>query len=162
MSTDLELAGKWRITAHGQSVVLRKKPMEKRSHVIMKGLLWALYLPHYPELKIEVPIGHRYKPDLVALGPDGKPRFWGEAGAVGKRKVENLCKRFRGTHLVFAKWGHRNQHTVDLFQSCMANVKREAPVELLFFPEDSREQFVDAEGLVTLAPEQLERETLGD
>jgi len=155
MSTDLELAGKWRITAHDRTVVLRKKAMEKRSHVVMKGLLWALYLPYYPELKIEVPIGHRYKPDLVSLDLQGKPEFWGEAGAVGKRKVEHLCKSFRETRLAFAKWGAESKHTVQLFQGCVEGVKREAPVELLFFPEDSRERFVDENGRVDIALDSL-------
>lgn len=155
MSSDLELAGKWRITAHGQTTLLKKRSMEKRSHVIMKGLLWALYLPQFPDIKIEVRIGHRYKPDLVSLNSRGAPVFWGEAGAVGKRKIETLCKRFRSTHLVFAKWGQESKHVVAQFKAAATNLKREAPVELLFFPEDSRERFVDERGLVAIRKEEL-------
>jgi hypothetical protein len=44
---------------------------------------WALYLPLYPNLSVEIGVGDRYKPDVVALGEDGRPLFWAEAGQVG-------------------------------------------------------------------------------
>jgi hypothetical protein len=33
----------------------------------MKALLWALYLPIYPKLSVEIAIGDRYRPDVVEL-----------------------------------------------------------------------------------------------
>ena len=157
MSKDLELAGKWKIQAHGRTLHLRKRALEKRSHVIMKGLIWALYVEQFPDLKVEVPIGHRYKPDVVSLGSDGRPVFWGEAGAVGKKKIAHLCRKFKATHLTFAKWGKSSKHIVSHFAKCAEPVKREAVVELLFFPEDSRERFVDEAGNVNIQLDQLER-----
>lgn len=154
---DLELPGKWKLTAHGHTMVLRKKSGERSLHVVMKGLLWALYLPLYPQLKVEVGIGTRYKPDLVALDERGQPLFWGESGEVGKGKIEHLCHKYRNTHLVFAKWGPLHRQKAEMFAAIAAASPRSAPVELLFFPEDSRERFVDERGAVDLRKEQLER-----
>lgn len=157
MSTDLELPGKWRITAHQSTLVLKKRPLEKSSHVVMKGLLWAMYLPSYPELKVEVPIGHRYKPDLVALDDLSEPVFWGEAGAVAKRKVYQLCRSFKHTHLVFAKWGAPSKHVMLSFEEAARSGPRKAPVELHFFPEDSRERFVSERGEIAIEPGDVPR-----
>ena len=150
MADDFELAGKLRLTAHGQTLVLRKRSGEKSSHVIMKGLLWALYVPLFPSLKVEVSIGTRYKPDLVAVDERSRPLFWAEAGAVGKAKVETLCHRYRRSHLVFAKWGAVHSGRAAMFEEIVLGTRREAPVELLFFPEDSLERWVDERGAVTL------------
>ena len=73
MMSDLPLRRKWTLRAHGNQVVLVKKPGESGEHVIMKALLWALYLPLYPDLTVEVPVGDRYKPDLVSLDAQGRP-----------------------------------------------------------------------------------------
>jgi hypothetical protein len=150
MADDFELAGKLRLNAHGQTLVLKKRSGEKSSHVMMKGLLWALYLPQFPSLKVEVPIGTRYKPDLVAVDERGRPLFWAEAGAVGKAKIETLCRKYRDAHLVFAKWGQPHHATTDMFAQIVTSAKRRAPVELLYFPEDSLERWVDQHGVVRL------------
>ena len=91
MSTDLELKGKWTLQAHGQRLVVFKKSGEKTSHVLMKAFLWAIYLPEFPELVVELSIGHRYKPDLVAVR-DGRPVFWGECGQVSSAKLRQLFR----------------------------------------------------------------------
>lgn len=150
MADDFELAGKLRLTAHGQTLVLRKRAGEKSSHVLMKGLLWALYWPLFPQLKVEVSIGTRYKPDLVAVDERHRPLFWAEAGAVGKAKIETLCHKYRDAHLVFAKWGAPHRQTSAMFANIVASTRRTAPVELLYFPEDSRDRWFDGHGAVTL------------
>jgi len=103
MGKELALPRKWTFRAHGEQVVLVKKAFESAAHVWMKALLWALFLPDYPELSVEIDICGRYKPDLVQLDNRGEPVFWAEAGRVGRRKMSALVQRFRSTHLVFAK-----------------------------------------------------------
>ena len=73
MGSDLLLRRKWTLRAHGRQVVFVKRQNESREHVIMKALLWALYLPEYPHLLVETSIGDRFKPDVVQLAPDGTP-----------------------------------------------------------------------------------------
>ncbi len=155
MNDDLRLPGKWKVSAHGKTLVLTKRPIERSLHVVIKALLWALYLPQYPSTKVEVSIGTRYKPDLVALDEAGKPLFWGESGEVGKRKIETLCHRYRATHLVFAKWGPVHRMKASMFADIVCRTKRSAPVELLFFPEDSRERFVNEDGAISVSREEI-------
>lgn len=155
MTDDLRLPGKWKVSAHGKTLVLTKRPVERSLHVIIKALLWALYLPQYPTTKVEVSIGARYKPDLVALDESGQPLFWGESGEVGKRKIETLCHRYRSTHLVFGKWGPLHHQKASMFAEIARQSKRSAPVELLFFPENSRDRFVADNGAITISREEI-------
>lgn len=46
----------------------------------MKARLLAFYLPEYPELSVETPVGDRFKADVVASGHDHQATFRGEAG----------------------------------------------------------------------------------
>ncbi len=82
MDNELLMRGKYTFRAGDQKPVVVKKPVEHLRHVVMKVLLWALYLPTYPLLRVEVPIGYKYKPDFVALDAGG-PLFWAEAGRSG-------------------------------------------------------------------------------
>ena len=65
MNTEIELRRKYTLRAHGHQMVFIKKSFESSIHVLTKAFLWALYLPDYPNLAVEVPVGGRYKPDLV-------------------------------------------------------------------------------------------------
>ncbi len=60
MTDELRLRRKWTFRAHGRQVVFVKEPVESTEHVVMKALLWALYLPDYPGLTVEVGIGDRF------------------------------------------------------------------------------------------------------
>lgn len=62
MTSELMLRRKWTLRAHGEQVVFVKKRNERAEHVLMKSFLWALYLPDYPDLTVEISIGDRYKP----------------------------------------------------------------------------------------------------
>lgn len=156
----LHLEGKWRLQAHGRSLVLPKNAGEKSSHVWLKGFLWYLYLPHFPWVQVEKSIGHRYKPDLVAFAhelgsyPQHKPVFWAEAGQVTLQKLESLFHQFPGTHFAVAKWGNLGPWK-ELLPRQLVLSRRKAPVDLLHFPEDSLERFVTAEGDITLSLEQV-------
>ena len=116
MTENLKLRRKWTMRAHGKQVVFIKKPYESDIHVLTKAFIWALFLPDYPHLVVEIQAGGRYKPDLVQFGENGEPVFWGEAGQVSLKKMQDLVKRYRNTHLVFAKW-HR-EPKIDAIHFC--------------------------------------------
>ena len=143
--TDLYLRRKLTFHAHGRTLVLVKRSNEKIEHRLMMALLWALYLPQCPDLRIDVPIGARYRPDLVQLGLDGCPEFWGECGEVGLEKLRVLCARYRETHLVFAKWAINIQPFAALIAAALEDARRTAPVELIGFDSDAA-RFVDQTG----------------
>jgi hypothetical protein len=146
--------------AHGRQVVLVKKPVERAEHVLMKALLWALYLPAYPEAAVEVSIGDRYKPDVVQLGARGRPAFWAEAGKVGKDKIASLLRRFPETHFAIGKWAAPLAPFERLVRAGMNGTTRRAPFDLLAFPADA-DRFVLDDGTVTVTFDDVERIRLG-
>jgi hypothetical protein len=83
MDPDLKLRRKWTLRAHGHQMVFVKKPFESDMHVLTKAFIWALFLPAYPNLSVEIPVMGRYKPDVVQFDDNGEPIFWAEAGQVG-------------------------------------------------------------------------------
>ena len=157
MTQDLRLRRKWTFRAHDRQVVFEKKPLESASHVLTKALVWALYLPDYPKLSVEMNIGNRYKPDLVQLDDRGDPVFWGEAGRVGLRKMQRLVQRFRSTHFVFAKWNRNLAPFQRILAKATASTRRSAPVDLLCFPADSDERFIGTGGAIRIAAEDIDR-----
>jgi len=142
MTQELWLQRKWTFRAHGRQVVFVKKPQESTEHVLLKAFLWALYLPAYPELSVEVAIGDRYKPDVIALAPGGAALFWGEAGHVSPEKLRTLAKRYRSTHFALARWDARLESVLDLVSAALHGVERSAPFDLLCFPADSAGRFI--------------------
>ena len=105
MLYDFELAGR--------RVRLWQRRGESYGHVLMKALGYAMFVAEHPNLEIELPVGLRYKPDLVALNEAGagRPRagarflFWGECGMVSMRKVAWLLKHGDTERLVLFKIG---------------------------------------------------------
>ena len=151
MNQDLKLRRKWTFRAHGRQVVFIKKSFESETHVLTKAFLWALFLPEYPDLSVEIHIGDRFKPDLVQLDEQGKPLFWGEAGRVSQRKTKALVHRFRSTHLVFAKWDMNLQQFRKMIEKEINAIRRLAPIDLISFPADSHERFVHQDGTIRIA-----------
>jgi len=156
MTRDLFLRRKWTLRAHGEQVVFVKRANERREHVLMKAFLWALYLPHYPDLVVEIPVGDRYKPDVVSLTPHGDPRFWGEAGHVSPSKIHSLMKRYRDTHFALAKWDTDLDPFVEIVRDALQDFDRRAPFDLIRFPVDSAERFVGRRGEINLKGEDLD------
>jgi hypothetical protein len=156
MSDDLMLRRKWTLRAHGKQVVFLKKANERREHVLMKAFLWALYLPVYPDLVVEIRIGDRYKPDVVSLDVQDRPRFWGEAGHVGANKIRSLARRYRDTHFAIAKWDTHLDPFVALVSDAVVGLKRSAPIDLLRFPRNSAHRFIDERGNIELSHAELE------
>ena len=159
--SDLLLRRKLTLRAHGEKVVFVKKPRESLEHVLMKAFLWALHLPAYPDLAVEIPIGDRYKPDVVQLDTLGQPVFWGEAGKVGADKVASLVRRFPDTHFAVAKWATPLAPFADLVRSALGDRPRRAPFDLFQFPDDSAARFIRNDGTVALRFEDVERVRLG-
>ncbi len=156
VTNELMLRRKWTLRAHGQQVVFVKKVNERAEHVLMKAFIWALYLPTYPDLLVEVRVGDRYKPDVVSPGPHGAPRFWGEAGHVGPDKIRSLARRYRDTHFAIAKWDTRLAPWVTLVREALENWERTAPFDLICFPPDSAERFLDGRGHIHVAHQDIE------
>ncbi|NJP04498.1 MAG: hypothetical protein HC837_02130 [Chloroflexaceae bacterium] len=154
--TQLVLPRKWLVRAHGQDIVLARRSNERPGHVIMKALLWALYLPAYPAMTVERAIGDRYKPDVVALDEQNQPRFWGEAGQVSSTKLRSLLRRYPSTHLALARWQGHLELMTTLVQQNLDQHPRTAPVDLLLFPADSIERFIDHQGYITITHTDLE------
>jgi hypothetical protein len=95
----------------GRRVRLWQRPGESYAHVLMKALGYAMFAGEYPQLEIELRVGLRYKPDLVAFGDAGgaatgaRFAFWGECGMVTMRKVAWLLKHGQLARLVLFKTG---------------------------------------------------------
>lgn len=173
MPTDLALRRTLTLRASDgtdlRKLVLVKKRGESIEHVLMKGVLWALYLPTYPEMQVEVSIGDTYKPDLVQVEPppgglaygDPEPVFWGEAGKVSVSKWESLLRRFPDTHFALARWAERLDPHVSLVQEALDGRPRRAPLDLLSVPPDTAERFVGRDGTVRVTLGDLDHVRLG-
>jgi hypothetical protein len=151
MTRDLFLRRKWTLRAHDEQVVFVKRANERREHVLMKAFLWALYLPRYPDLAVEISVESRYKPDVVSLDPYGSPRFWGEAGHVSPSKIHDLIRRHRETHFALAKWDTPLAPFVDIVREALEKYEPSAPFDLLAFPPDSAERFIDEQGHIDVS-----------
>lgn len=104
MLHDFQLAGK--------RVRLWQRPGESYEHVLMKALGYAMFVKDYPNLEIEVKIGLRYKPDLIARNDAGEFSFWGEAGANSIRKTYWILKHTRTEKLVLFKIGQNFEQLI--------------------------------------------------
>jgi hypothetical protein len=156
MTHELFLRRKWTFRTGGQQVVFVKRSNEHASHVFMKAFLWSLYLPDYPGLSVEIDAHDRYKPDVVSFGSDARPLFWGEAGQVSGTKIRSLARRHRETHFAIAKWATRAAPHLAIIERALEGLCRTAPFDLLIFPEDSAERFIDAEGEIRVSRDELE------
>ena len=146
------LRRKLTLRAHGEQVVFVKRAQERIEHVWMKAFLWALYLPDYPDVSVEVEVGDKYKPDVVEMDSRrGRPRFWGEAGHVGPEKIEALVDRYPRTHLAIAKWARSLDAVRETVETAVHDVDRAAPVDLVRVPDDSAERVVDEKGRISIS-----------
>ena len=161
METDLLLRRKWTLRAQDKQIVLVKKHYERSAHVLMKGFIWALYLPYYPNLTVEISVGDRYKPDVVALDQQSMPEFWGEAGQISVEKIRSLLKRYRSTHFAIAKWKSSLDPLIGIVEEALDGLKRSSPVDLIRFEDDSAQRFIDENGHITIDHDSLNWVRLG-
>lgn len=152
---------KWRLHAHGQHIVIVRGTRERFVHPLMKALIWALYVPEYPAMSVEVRVADRYKPDVVAFAPDDvrfrqdEPVFWGEAGRVSPAKIAALVKRYPDTHFAVGKWASTAGAHTGWLQDAVDGVRRSAPVDLLIFPENASD-FIDEKGNIHITFDDIE------
>lgn len=148
------------LKAHGKKVVFIKGLNESDEHVLMKAFIWALYLPQYPDLTVEIRIGDKYKPDVVQVDTNNKPLFWGESGKVSLDKIESLTRRYRDTHFAIAKWAMRLDPLVDVVREARAKHPlkngKAPPFDLLSFPHDAAARFIREDGTVELTHDDIE------
>jgi len=108
------------------------------------------YLPYYPNLTVEIAVGDRYKPDVVALDQQGMPEFWGEAGQITVEKIHSLLRRYRSTHFAIAKWRSSLNPLTEIVRAGLDGLKRSSPVDLINFQEDDAERFIDEKGNISI------------
>jgi len=128
---ELHLARTLRIRAGGRTLVLAKRAGESTAHVLLKAIGYARYAPDYPDVRIEAPIGLRYKPDLVALDDAGEPRLWIECGHVDREKVRRLVRRYPRTHLAWLRRQSQWEGAIRIVQEALVDARRSAPVEVI-------------------------------
>ena len=104
MLHDFQLAGK--------RMRLWQRQGESYEHILMKALGFAMFYRKYSTLEIEVKIGLRYKPDLIARNEKGEFLFWGEAGANSLRKTAWILKHTRTEKLVLFKIGQNVEQLI--------------------------------------------------
>jgi len=152
---------KWMVKAHEQHIVIVKGTRERFTHPLMKALIWAMYLPDYPNMTVEVRIGDRYKPDVVAFAPDdnrfreNEPIFWGEAGQVSRDKIRSIVKRFPDTHFCIGKWQTGLRPHQRILEQALKGVKRNAPFDLINFPDDTVNA-IDDDGNITITHDDVD------
>lgn len=121
----------------GERVRLWQRTGESYEHVLMKALGYAMFAGAYPTLEIEVRVGLRYKPDLVARGAGGEFLFWGEAGANSLRKTAWLLKHTKTKTLALFKIGRNvEQLTVQLRAEIPAKYRPKGRLILINFVAD--------------------------
>lgn len=155
VDNDLFLKRKFTFRANDRKLVLVKKPLESLRHVLMKALLWGLYLPDFPHLQVEVPIGDKYKPDLVETGRNG-PLFWGEAGSIRSEKLRRILNRFPRTHFALAMWGADLAPLEKRARRLATNANRQAPLDIIRFWRDADRRFIDDRGRISVQHSDLE------
>lgn len=153
---------RWKLYAHHQHIVVNYGMGERLVHPLMKAYLWALYLPDYPSASIEIRIGDKYKPDVIAFDTEPavyemnpQPLFWGEAGRTGKDKIHSIVKRFPDTHFAMSKWDARLEPYVELVSEALEDVTRNAPFDIISFPEATKE-CVDKDGNIIIGFEDID------
>lgn len=87
----------------GKKTRLWQRTGESYEHILMKALGYAMFVGEYPNLEIEMRVGLRYKPDLIALDEENNFSFWGECGQNSIRKTHWILKHTRTKEMVLFK-----------------------------------------------------------
>jgi len=121
----------------GQRIRLWQRNGESYEHVLMKALGYSMFAEKYPTLEIEMKVGLRYKPDLVARNRIGDFLFWGEAGANSLRKTAWLLKHTQTRKLALFKIGRNvNQLIAQLREEIPAKYRPKDRLILINFVGD--------------------------
>lgn len=149
---------KWTFYVGDKKKKFRSFHGELVSHILMKAFLWALYLPQYDEIRVELKIKDNFQPDLVQLNKDKKkdPVFWGEAGYVRLSKLQTIFDLYPDTHFAHGKWGGDIHSFIDVTWRAWPDEPRCAPIDLIIFPEDSAQRFITDEGHIEICHDDVE------
>lgn len=121
----------------GNRVRLWQKTGESYEHVLMKALAYAMFVEQYPNLEIEIKIGLRYKPDLIAVKSADEYAFWGECGQNSIRKTNWILKHTRTAELVLFKIGVNTEQLVkQLRAEIPAKYRSNGKLRLINFVSD--------------------------
>jgi hypothetical protein len=154
------------LTANGITKPFVKKRGESLQHVLVKGILWKLYMDKYPSIQIEETVeDDLYTPDVVAVFQDNYHNngtnghqvvtFWGEAGRMSINKALALVERYPDTHLVQMRWAKRLGDFAPLFVEHFQNNltsdvqrRRRAKFEFAAFADNDVWRLIDANGTI--------------
>ncbi len=100
----------------GKKVRLWQKTGESYEHILMKALGYAMFIKKYPHIEIEIRVGLRYKPDLVAQNGNRDFEFWGECGQNTIRKTAWLLKHTNIEEFVLFKIGFNTDSLIKQLQ----------------------------------------------
>ncbi len=84
-----------------ERLVLAKRAGESLGHVLLKLLSWMLF--YAPDLRIEVGVEQRHKPDLVRVDELGRPTFWIDCGSIGVKRLDRIARQNREAEVVVVK-----------------------------------------------------------
>ncbi|MEO6589666.1 MAG: hypothetical protein ABIP06_10205 [Pyrinomonadaceae bacterium] len=118
-------------------VRLWQRTGESYEHILMKALGYAMFAAEFPTMEIEIKIGLRYKPDLIARNSAGDFLFWGEAGANSIRKTSWILKHTRTEKLVLFKIGRNVTSLIEqLREEIPAKYRTDGRLTLINFGKD--------------------------
>jgi len=143
----------------GEMKTFQKKRNESKQHVLTKAIIWALYADRYPEIEVELEIGHpRYLPDCVMIRKD-QPIFWGESGRVSVDKGLDLLEQYPKAHLVQIRWAvDVDDYTADLRKAAKSRNltgRRLGKAEYGAIPNDVW-RFFDDDGTIRIEHEDID------
>jgi hypothetical protein len=70
---------------------------------------------------------------------------------VSPSKIHDLVRRHRETHFALAKWDTPLVPFVDIVREALEKYESSAPFDLLTFPPDSPERFIDERGHIVVS-----------
>jgi len=154
------LARRYNLRICGYNVIFYKTEFETDEHIIQKALVYALYAPTYGQLLVDVDANDKYRPDLVKFDDCRMPVFWAECGKISVNKVIKLAKKYRDTHLVFAKPERELERFANEVREELSDIRRDKPIDMLGLPVDGAERFFDSDGNVIFTFEKCVKETI--
>ena len=104
----------------GGKIRLWQATGESYEHVLLKALAYSIFGEGCPGLQVEVKVGLRYKPDLVAVGSDGGFDLWVECGMVSLAKTAWLMKHTDARSIAIFKIGWHVEQYLEHLRAAIA------------------------------------------
>jgi len=149
-----------------EKLLLEKRKGESLQHVLQKGLLWALYVEHFPNLLVEPTEDvvdridpeqpgldysfSRYWPDLVALDTSGRVVFWGECGKTALEKIRALSQLLPGATVAVSKWDVHLPGFAAMVSKELEDVPAEYKMVLFSFPQKALNDYFRDDGTIVV------------